>query len=464
MRRIRDLFKPRVPVFSLVAAAYNVAPYIDEFLTSLIAQTYGLDGVELIVVNDGSSDGTGQIIDQWAARYPKLIRCIHQANGGVAAARNAGLAQARGAWIGFPDPDDILHPDYLTQLTQAIDPEDMQVAIVANLIRYVEETQLHHDTHPMRYRFQKGLVSRPVHKTRDMILQSVSHAVFRRASIVAHQLWFDPAIQPTFEDGHFANALLIHEAAQVITFVPDAVYYYRKRAALSSAVDGSRDDLRWYTTQIETGYLSLIKLAQDVHGHVPVFIQINCLYSMMWRFRYLVDSPARAALLDGGAQATLCDHLSRIFAVIDKDVIMRFHRAGCSEMHKVALLARYAKGPRDPLRIQPVQVSEGLFEFQWYVGPGEAITLTPKVNGTPAKALATAQNQSLFLGQPYVRQDSLQLRVAAGDTVSIETQDGRTVCFRDRGLDLGPQVDADQLAKLRPVPDSALTQEPAQDD
>lgn len=449
MGRIRDIFRPRPPVFSLVAAAYNVASYIDEFFASIIAQTYGVAGVELIVVNDGSTDETGFIIDQWVKRYPKLIRCIHQENGGVAAARNAGMAVAKGVWIGFPDPDDILHPDYLAQLAQVIDPADTQVALVANLIRYVEETRAYTDTHPMRYRFKKGVVSRPVHKTRDMILQSVSHAVFRRASIVAHQIRFDQRVRPTFEDGHFANVLLVHEAARIISFVPDAVYFYRKRAALSSAVDGSRDDPRWYTTQIETGYLSLIALAQKVHGHVPVFIQVNCVYSMLWRFRYLVDYPDRAAILDDPSQAALCRNLELIFAHVAQDVIVQFR---CAEVHKVALLARYGKGRRDPLRIQPVHLSDNLYEFHWCAAPDEASLMTAMRNGKPVQGLAPTQKLSFFLDQPYVRQDSLQLRVTAGDTISMHSDDGRQICFRDRGLDMGPQITAVQLAQLRPVP------------
>ena len=455
MARIRAFFQPRVPVISLVSAAYNIAPYLDAFFNSVMVQTYDLRSVELIVVNDGSTDDTGPIIDQWVARYPKLIRSIHQTNGGVAAARNAGMARASGTWIGFPDSDDILDPDYLSQLAHAINPTETQVAIVANLIRYSEDTNSYADTHPMRYRFKKGAMTRPVHKTRDMILQSVSHAVFRRSSILANGVKFDPSIRPTFEDGHFANALLIHASEQTISFVPEAVYYYRKRAALGSAVDGSRDDPRWYTSQIAAGYLSLIKLAQDIHGHVPAFIQINCLYSMMWRFRYLVDQPDRAALLDVGAQTALCHHLTDIFAVIDRDTLMQFHRAGCSEMHKVALMARYAKGLRDPLRIQPVKIAQGLFEFQWHVGPDTTTELTLTINGIPTQTHAKSERQSLFLNQPYVRQDSVQVSVAPNDTVGFKTSDGRTVCVRDRGLDLGPQVDAMRLNNLRPVPDAS---------
>lgn len=459
MDRIRRLFTRPPPVFSLVVAAYNVAPYIDDFFASIIAQTYDLKGVEIIVVNDGSTDNTGQMIDAWAKRHPKLIRSVHQKNGGVAAARNAGMALAKGIWISFPDPDDILHPEYLAKIAQAITPDDTQVAIVANLIRYFEETGEYHDTHPMRYRFQRGLVTRPVHKTREMILQSVSHAVFRRASIVAHRLTFDTTIRPTFEDGHFANALLIHEAAQKISFVPDAIYYYRKRTASNSAVDTMHDDPRWFTTQLEKGYLSLTALAQQVHGAVPVFVQVNCMYSMIWRFRYLLDRPDRTAILDDAAQGVMVDHLARIFAVVDKDVIMRFR---CAEMHKVALLARYAKGLRDPLRVQPVKLSADEYAFGWFADPHAPIVLTAKINGVAVDAPITCEHESRFLDQPYVRQDSLRLRVRAGDVVSLHAEDDLKVCFRDRGRDLGPTVDAAQLSQLRPVPQK-LPDDAAQD-
>jgi len=417
MARIRDLFRRKPPVISLVAAAYNVAPYIDDFITSILGQDYDLTQVELIIVNDGSTDQTGSVIDDWAAKHPKLVRVIHQPNGGVADARNAGLAQARGAWIGFPDPDDMLHRGYLRHLLAAADGS--QVAIVGNLIRYDEAADTHSDTHPMRYRFQRGQVTRPIHKTRELILQSVSHALFDRAAIMAHGIRFDPAVRPTFEDGHFANTLLIHEASRTISFIPEAIYHYRKRADQTSAVDTSRSDLRWYTTQIAAGYLPLITLAQDLHGSVPKFVQVNCLYSMLWRFRYLLDHPD---LLGPSDQATLIGHLDRIFAVIDTDEIKRFR---CAEMHKVALLARYGRGARDVLRVK----GDGQ-DFHWFVAPDDTVVLTPVINGAPARVTPKPQHQSLFLGQRYVRQDGVTLAVGPADHVEFVASDGRAVDLR----------------------------------
>jgi glycosyltransferase involved in cell wall biosynthesis len=144
---------------SMVVATYNVAPYIDAFFDSLVAQTTGLAGLEVIVVNDGSTDGSGNLADAWAARYPDTIRVIHQGNQGVATARNVGLAEATGEWICFPDPDDFLSPDYIAHVrAEIMRPEtENLVAVVANMTFYYEATDSYGDDHPLRFRFSNGI-------------------------------------------------------------------------------------------------------------------------------------------------------------------------------------------------------------------------------------------------------------------------------------------------------------------
>lgn len=98
------------PFFSIVIPVYNVAPYLRECLDSVLAQTFG--DWEAICVDDGSADGSGAILDEYAARDKRFL-VIHQPNGGVSAARNKGLDMAKGEWIGFLDADDIWRPDLL---------------------------------------------------------------------------------------------------------------------------------------------------------------------------------------------------------------------------------------------------------------------------------------------------------------------------------------------------------------
>ena len=92
---------------SVIVPVYNQVPYLAECLDSVLAQT--LREIEIVCVNDGSTDGSGLMLDEYAARDPR-VRVLHQANVGVGPARNAGMAAATGEFIAFMDPDD-KYPD-----------------------------------------------------------------------------------------------------------------------------------------------------------------------------------------------------------------------------------------------------------------------------------------------------------------------------------------------------------------
>lgn len=111
-----DNFDPAL--ISVVMPCYNAAPYVEEAIDSVLQQTY--PHVELIVVDDGSSDGSNQIIEQMSARHPGRIRVVHQTNSGPYAARNTGLSHASGNFVAFLDADDTWHPDALSEMHAAM--------------------------------------------------------------------------------------------------------------------------------------------------------------------------------------------------------------------------------------------------------------------------------------------------------------------------------------------------------
>ena len=113
------------PTFSIIIPVYNVAPYLRECLDSVMAQTY--TDWEAICVDDGSTDGSGAILDEYAATDHRF-HVIHQTNAGVSAARNAALDVAQGEWIGFLDADDMIMPNRLAVVAAVFDRhEDVDV-------------------------------------------------------------------------------------------------------------------------------------------------------------------------------------------------------------------------------------------------------------------------------------------------------------------------------------------------
>lgn len=102
-------------LISVIIPAYNIEAYIAKTLDSVLAQTH--EHLEIIVVNDGSKDGTGGVLDAYAARDCR-IKVIHKENGGVSSARLRGVAEAAGAWIGFVDGDDYVEPQMYARLLE----------------------------------------------------------------------------------------------------------------------------------------------------------------------------------------------------------------------------------------------------------------------------------------------------------------------------------------------------------
>src|SRR4051812_3217208 len=106
-----------VNTVSVVIATYNHGRYLREAIDSALAQTH--PPLEVIVVDDGSTDDTAEILQTYGGR----IRAMRQANAGVAAARNAGLAAASGRYVGFLDSDDVWAPDKLARQLAVFDAQ-----------------------------------------------------------------------------------------------------------------------------------------------------------------------------------------------------------------------------------------------------------------------------------------------------------------------------------------------------
>ena len=105
-------------LLSIIIPVYNVAPYLRECLDSVMAQD--MTGCEVIAVNDGSTDGSRDILEEYKEQRADLLTIVDKPNGGLSSARNAGIEQAHGDHIYFLDSDDYLKPHAIASLRQAI--------------------------------------------------------------------------------------------------------------------------------------------------------------------------------------------------------------------------------------------------------------------------------------------------------------------------------------------------------
>lgn len=115
-------------LISVIITAYNIEQYLPRCMESILAQTW--KNLEIILVDDGSTDGTPQICDAYAAKSDK-VKVIHRENGGPSAARNTGVASAKGDYIGYVDGDDWIEPFMYEEMLKACLETEADIAICA---------------------------------------------------------------------------------------------------------------------------------------------------------------------------------------------------------------------------------------------------------------------------------------------------------------------------------------------
>jgi heptose III glucuronosyltransferase len=270
------------PLLSVVMPVYNVAAYLPACLDSLVAQTLAPD--EIIAVDDGSTDDCPRILAEYATRMPNL-RVIRQDNGGLSAARNTGLAAARGKWLAFVDSDDLVMPEAYARLVAMAEADDLDMAL-ANA----------------EYHFEGRQPDRPVYSDLPAVASVMSGAdwlrerlragrflhmvwmhLYRRAFIEAHAFRFVPRL--IHEDVIWSTRALL--AARRVRHDAQPAYRYRipmrhftpreKAARLEAIIDSSLVNARTLADMagaVTDPELQRLLRAQLVDGAFSVFHKI----------------------------------------------------------------------------------------------------------------------------------------------------------------------------------------------
>lgn len=124
---------------SVIVPVYNVEQYLEKCLNSLIHQT--LEEIEIVVVNDGSTDHSQQIIDKFSAQFPDKIKAYTKENGGLSDARNFGIDRANGEFLGFVDSDDYVTPTMFEQMYFLAQKHDAEM-VICNLQKVDEHGKI----------------------------------------------------------------------------------------------------------------------------------------------------------------------------------------------------------------------------------------------------------------------------------------------------------------------------------
>jgi hypothetical protein len=272
------------PRFGVVSAVYDVARYLPAFLDSLESQQIAAHDLQVVLVDDGSTDDSLSLLRDFADRSRFRVTVLTQENAGQGAARNAGLEVVEAEWVTFPDPDDILAEDYFTAVSAALERWPHARLVATNRLILRDETGEIVNAHPLRRMFAGGNRCVDLRLLPQFFHGSAPASFVRLDEVRAADLSYDHRIRPNFEDGHFlARYLLLGDP--VVSFVADARYHYRKRADGSSTLQGSVGQASRYTDVVEHGYLDLLTAGARLTGDMPpVWVQNFVLYELSYYF------------------------------------------------------------------------------------------------------------------------------------------------------------------------------------
>ena len=308
--------------FGLITAVYNVARYLPDFIASIEAQSYPLDDVVIVAVDDGSTDDSLEVLELWHARRPDLVTVLTKQNGGQGSARNAGLDVIDCDWVSFPDPDDAIDPEYLARVAAVIDAHEDLVMVATNRLIWAEGGEPV-NRHPLRKMFDQDQVKN-LNGYPEYFHGSAPAAFMNMQVIEKHEIRFDERIQPNFEDGHFCQRYLLRAGAPEVAFLKSAVYLYRKRADQSSTLQTGQLVPSRFTVVPRLGYLELLHEASELCGTVPEWLQNMIIYELSY-YISPEDDASTATACHGEVADEFIEIITQICAHLDDDVIKSFN-------------------------------------------------------------------------------------------------------------------------------------------
>jgi len=266
--------------FSVVMAIYNVEPFLREAVDSLLVQDFGFKKIQLIMIDDGSTDGSSAICDEYGARYPKNVVVIHkEENGGASSARNEGLKYVRGRYVNFLDSDDKLSANTMRTVFNFFRKHENETDVVAIPLYFFDGA---HGPHALNEKFNRGSRVVDLFREPSVVQLSMASTFLKQEVIITRE--FDSQLAYT-EDGKLLMQIFLTGKA-TIGLVRNVKYWYRRRTeGERSAIQNSERSKEYYVPWVRRYCQEIFDFSLRTHGYVPKFVQYAVCYDFQWRFK-----------------------------------------------------------------------------------------------------------------------------------------------------------------------------------
>lgn len=219
-----------VPIISVILPVFNAKDYVAESVQSVLNQT--MQEFELILIDDGATDGSAQIIDRIAENDTR-VRVYHQSNNGICYTRNRGLELARGEYIAFCDHDDFYDPDYLKKTYDIMLKQNVDVVKFSYNSIHVKNGK---ELEPFCYRLKQGpflLTENVDYRSYSAVVAVIWNGLYRKEFLDREEIRFEEHFKAGWEDIYFCFEL-IRKGAKIYT-IPDILFSHYLRQGQSTS-------------------------------------------------------------------------------------------------------------------------------------------------------------------------------------------------------------------------------------
>lgn len=229
-------------LLSLIVPVYNSELYLEDCIKSVLAEQ--TDCFEVLLIDDGSSDGSGAICDR-LAEYDCRVTAYHQKNSGMCHARNVGISKAQGKWIGFIDNDDLVLPGFVEDNISIAVETNCDCIVFGRRLDWLDGNDsllYQQDSIPSDFVLYRGCEVKKNYLQLSLLSDAVWNRFFKRDVLISNEIRFDESYRKGKEDTKF-NDDFFRVADSYVTN-PNCYYVWKRRAAHSTSMGIDQNLLR----------------------------------------------------------------------------------------------------------------------------------------------------------------------------------------------------------------------------
>ena len=317
-------------LFSIIISIYNTEKYLQDSINSLLKQSIGFKEIQIILINDGSTDKSDEICESYKKKYPINIVYIKINHMGVSKARNIGLKYAKGNYINFLDSDDKWDENAFKYVLLFLNLYK-NIDILSCRIKYFEYSEKYHF---LDYKFKNTRIVNL--DTEYYSIQLHASSSFIRYSSIK-KINFDESLFYG-EDAKFISNILFKK--RMLVLIRESIYYYRKRADSSSAIQKISENVQFYFDILNNLHIYLIKTSIELFQKILPFIQFYLAYEILFRL-----TSQAFKFLDSNSYKKYCLLIKKILLRIDDKYILE-QRIFSSQLKILALSQKYSRDIR----------------------------------------------------------------------------------------------------------------------